>query len=212
MNGADNGMLNAVYSAWVEHARQQSVSYAPLGLAPLFCQCEKFYLLKVTAVLTARSNGTLALGESVGGKIVPAEPYLRDPVKHKDPGSNYVTDWLKLANLQLLRSGACFGFDINGLRYVLEPNDDLHERDCGDGHHLETNDFIQQKIASGDIAYIDRLLLIFRWGHDPAERSGGEYSSATAMNILMPGYYEEWVWLDGKKKFGNNLLTHEFGH
>jgi len=208
-----NRIIDVLHSAWIENSRQQVVTLSPLALAPLFCQCEKFYLVRVTAVLTARSDGTKALGQVVNGQVSPAAPYLKNPSIHKEPDSNYVTDWLKLANAQLLRSGSCFGLDINGLQYVLEPNDALYTRECGDGNAQQTTDFINAKIAAGESAYKDRVILIFRWGSDLINRTGeGCSGGVPSPNILMPGYYQEFAWLDGKPHYGNNLLTHELGH
>lgn len=67
---------------------------------------------------------------------------LCNPLMHKEPGSNYVTDCLKLANVQLLYSGTCFGFDPSGMQYVLEENDMLHERKRGDGNAQQTVDVV----------------------------------------------------------------------
>lgn len=177
------------------------------------CLCPEYRLLRVTAVLTARDDGSDALGTVVDGKAFPAAGALYDPAVHTAGGENYITDWIRLANLQLFQSGACFGLDVDNVTYVVEHSTMLHERECGDGKDQDTADFFANKAASPDSPYLNSVILLFRWGRDPSEASGQGCSSAASSYILMPGVYgDDGRYLDGVLRFGNNHLTHELGH
>jgi hypothetical protein len=150
--------------------------------------------------------------------VIPAEPFLRNPAKHKDPNDNYIVDWISMANLQLLWSGACFGLDINDIKYVIETNTVLHRRECGDdaATSVSTDAFIEARKISDPENYKDRVIIIFRWGKGsyPDYPTGQGCSGGVASSyIFMPGKYRwEPMYCDGKEVFGNNHLTHEFGH
>lgn len=210
--------LEDLFNHWIEHLENNSSKYSRWNSAVLTCKCRHYKILGVTAVLTAMDDGTQALGKIENGKVIPAEPFLRNPVKHKDPNDNYIVDWISLANLQLLWSGACFGLDINDIKYVLETNTVLHRRECWDdaATSASTDDFIEARKVSDPKNYKDRVIIIFRWGKDlyPDNPTGQGCSGGVASTyILMPGKYRwEPIYWDGKPVFGNNHLTHEFGH
>jgi hypothetical protein len=42
----------------------------------------------------------------------PKASYLRNPAGHKTRNKNYILNCIRLANLQLLLSGRCFGLDV----------------------------------------------------------------------------------------------------
>lgn len=172
-----------------------------------------YFLLRVTAVLTANTAGTQSLGETVGTQVRPAAPYLRDPVVHTQPGDNYVKDEINLANLQLLASGACFGLDVENLRYVIATSDLLHTRECGDMGHQATVDWLAMKAAHPieDNPYRDSVIIIYRWGSGSQPSAQG-CSGLDYPYILMPGKYYNSRLVDGQTVLGSSHLTHELGH
>jgi hypothetical protein len=171
-------------------------------------------LMRVTAVLTAKKDGSNALGRIIEGKITPAEPYLRNSAIHKNPEDNYVRDWINLANLQLLRSGAHFALDVENLRYVLEVNDEFNAYDCGSDTSAFV-EFINKKAQEQipDNPYRDSVILLFRWGGNPQEPAGQACSSGLSPYIMMNRYGESPLIMDGEPQgIGNSQLTHELGH
>lgn len=200
--------VQQIHEAIIKQEEMAVQRFLPRQVGKWYCRdLGPYRLLRVTAVLTARDDGSQALGVKVGDSVRPAEPYLRNPDKHSRPDDNYIRDWMALANLQLLNSGASFGLDLENIRYVLELSNLLHERECGDGKDAETTQFF------GNSAYRDSVIFLFRWGSDPAQHSGQGCSGLTSPYILMPGVYRDNViWVDGELVYGNNHLTHEFGH
>jgi hypothetical protein len=194
-------------------AADVAVAYSPFKIAKLLCRVKTYSLMRVVAVLTARSDGSQALGEEVNGKVVPAEPYLRDSSVHKDPGSNYITDSIKLLNTQLLQGGASFGLDVDNIEYVLEANDMLHTRECDVAGDATTVEFINMRAAEPGSPYKDRVILLYRWGANPNQTTQSGCSDVNSPYILLPGRHRVWgFYLDGQPQYQNNLLTHEFGH
>lgn len=192
-----------------------SQRFSPAAVSKFYCtNLGPYRLLRVTAVLTARDDGSDALGTKVGDRVRPAEPYLRNPDKHTGPDDNYIKDWITLANLQLLQSGASFGLDLQNIRYVLERSTLLHERECGDAKDWETRQFFQDRaVTSEESPYRDSVILLFRWGSDRTQHSGQGCSDLTSPYILMPGVYRDTpLYVNGEPVFGNNHLTHELGH
>lgn len=179
-----------------------------------------YKLLHVTAVLTAKDDGTQALGIIKNGKVFPVEPYLRNPNKHKNPDNNYIKDWIRLANLQLLYSGAYFGLDVDNISYVFVCNTELHERECDEEDktiYSRTTQFFENS------DYRNTVIILFRWGKNPSRIAGQACSGLDSSYILMPGYYRDQyrdqpiyqddpIYLDGQLVFGNNHLSHELGH
>ena len=172
-----------------------------------------YFLLRVTAVLTANTAGTQSLGENVGTQVRPATPYLRDPAVHTGPGDSCVKDEINLANMQLLSSGACFGLDVENLRYVIATSDLLHTRECGDMGHQATVDWLAMKAAEPveDNPYRDSVIIIYRWGSG-SQPSGQGCSGLDYPYILMPGKYYNSRFVDGRTVLGCSHLTHELGH
>jgi hypothetical protein len=196
-----------------------SPDFDPLDIEPWLCKCPSYRLLRVTAVLTATDDmdPDTALGRVVDGKVIPREGYPRNTAIHTEPDQNYIRDAIRLANLQLLKSGACFGLDVENLAYVLEPNTFLHERECWDSFedHEKTCAFLAKKAQdpAPDNPYRDSVLLIYRWGKNPHTPSLQGCAWVGSPYILMPGQYRDWpMYLDGKPRWGNHHLTHEFGH
>ena len=59
--------------------------YSVANIVQQYCKASRnqpYHLLRVTAVMTAESDGSDALGEWVGGQLCPAEPHLRDSAIH----------------------------------------------------------------------------------------------------------------------------------
>jgi len=208
--------------AWQLQTDALKRQYSLANIIQQFCKASRnkpYHLLRVTAVMTAPSDEahgdeSKPLGEWVDGQLRPAEPYLRDSAIHKKPEDNFIKDWINHANLSLLFSGANFGLDSANIRYVLEKNNNLHQRECGDGKATETRDFIKSKAEESESnPYRDSVILIFRWGQDKKPAVQG-CSSVRSAYILMPGRYEtEPRWMDGRPvPRHNNLLAHELGH
>ena len=193
-------------------AAPADVAYKPSQVAHLICRVKTYTLMGVVAVLTARSDGSQALGKEINGKVLPAEPYLRDPSVHKNPDSNYVTDEIKQLNAQLLASGARFGLDVENIEYVLERNDDLHGRECNDDKDKQTVDLIGKRAAQPGSPYKNRVIIIYRWGSDPDTPAWGACSGVYSPYLLMGYHRVAGFMLDGKPQYQNNILTHEFGH
>ncbi|UCE17578.1 MAG: hypothetical protein JSV84_11905 [Gemmatimonadota bacterium] len=180
-----------IQEQWTAHNSAMDKIYSSSHTVRFFCKPPWIYkLLRVTAVLTARDDGSQALGKIENGQVIPAEPYLRNPLKHKYPWDNYIKDWIKLANLQLLCSGARFGLDDDCITYTLEKNTFLHERECWDEptDAQSTEEFFNQRAAeSPDSPYRDSVILLFRWGKDPDHPSLQACSDVTSNHVLMPG-------------------------
>lgn len=181
-----------------------------------------------------------SMAEVVNGKVVPAAPYWRDPEIHHDPlKENYIVDTIRTANRQLIKSGACFVIDLNSLKYVQAKNNALNRRNCNDPveRHEETLDYFEQqarrwdflqnlqlkttnytkpvntlslKRVEPDNPYRNRILVVYRWGSgkDPV----GQGCAGRSSYILMPGQYKDSRVIDGEVFYGNDHLTHEFGH
>ena len=184
-----------------------------------FCHMKAPYtLLRVTAVLTAKDDGSQALGRYQDGKVIPMEPYLRDPGKHKTLDDNYVKDWIQLANYQLLQSGANFGLDLQNLVYVLEKNTLLNTVDCsgpGAAQGPAVASFITDRVndATPGNPYHNSVILLYRWGADPNNPAGQSCSSVDSPCLLLNQYQQTPFIVDGQTKpLVNNQLTHEFGH
>lgn len=182
----------------------------------LFCD-KPYTLLKVTALLTAKDDGSQALGIIENGKVIPKAPYLRNPSKNKNIDDNYVKDWIQLANYQLLRSGASFGLDIENLNYVLEKNTLLNTIECNSPttQQKAVKDFITQKASVNSVSnpYYNSVILLFRWGSNPSVPAGQSCSGVDSQYILSNRYDELPITLDGELVgLTNNQITHEFGH
>jgi hypothetical protein len=209
--------LRELSRAWKIQTDALKRQYSLENILQQYCKVTKlkpYHLLRVTAVMTAKSDGSKPLGEWVDGQLLPAEPLLRDSAIHKKPEDNFIKDWINHANLSLLFSGANFGLDSANIRYVLEKNDMLHRRECSkDGKHEETCNFIANKAAESDSSpYRDSVILIFRWGTG-TKPTGQACSSVRSPYILMGLYETEPRWMDGRLvPRHNNLLAHEFGH
>lgn len=208
-------LLRNIDQKWIKNITKNKEYYNIRNIYKEYCKKTAPYkILRVTAVMTARDDGTQPLAKIENGEVIPIEPYLRNPDKHKKPDENYIRDWIELANLQLLYSGADFGLDVKNIQYVLEPSTLLHERECGDKKHEDTLQYIEKKrVESTDSPYRDSVIIIFRWGKNPAKPTGQGCSDVTSPYILMPGNYrDEPLYMDGQLVFGNNHLTHELGH
>lgn len=195
----------------------------------LVCRKKPITLLRVTAVLTAKADGSQALGEEIEGRIVPCAPHLRNPARHQSIDENYVVDWISLANEQLLQSGANFCLDLENLQYVLERDDTLNTVECScpekppealDAcikHQNAVREIIANKISDPmePNPYRDSVILLFRWGSNPYSPAGQACSGGDSQYIIINRYDEGPMRLDGGEisLIGtNNQLTHEFGH
>jgi hypothetical protein len=215
------GTIEDLVEASSELLGQVEEMYAQSEILAYLSGCDSYHLLCTTAVLTARNDGTHALGTKVDGRVIPAAPYLRDPAKHETPDEDYIKDWIHLANLQLLLSGACFGLDVDSLMYDLVEDTRLSERECSydDDNATRAEEryadrFIRRRALDPepDNPYRDRVILLFRWGSqdEPVLQA---CSNVTWPYILMPGQYGTRPLIcDGKPVWGNNHLTHELGH
>lgn len=175
-----------------------------------------YKLLRVVAVLTARDDGSEALGVIVNGKVTPAEPHLKNPSIHLNDKDNYITDWINLANKQLRDSYADFGLDVENIVYTLEKNTILHTRECGDNNGKFTEDYFKNHADTNpNSPYQDSIIIVFRWGRNtyPDNPTGQGCSDVTSSYILMPGVYRNTpIYVGGQLVYGNNHLTHELGH
>ncbi|MDO9323970.1 MAG: hypothetical protein Q7T80_03325 [Methanoregula sp.] len=179
---------------------------------------KSYKLLRVTAVLGANDDGSHALGKIENGKVIPAEPFLRNPLKHSSINDNYVKDWISLANLQLIRSGASFGLDLENITYVLEKNTLMNTLECGSSEEQgkAVKDLIEQKANDSpeNNPYHNSVILLFRWGADPNSPAlQACCSGVKSQFILLNRYDENPIMIDGELVWpANNQLTHEFGH
>jgi hypothetical protein len=183
------------------------------------CRCGRPYrLLRVTVVLTAKDDGSQSLGVQSDGKVTPAEPYLRNPAKHKNADDNYIKDWIQLANQQLLLSGASFGLDVEKICYVLEKSTLLNTVDCsgvGASQAAAVANFIESRAndPSPENPYRDSVILLYRWGADPNQPAGQSCSGVDSRFLLLNRYRETPIIVDGQPMgLGDNQLSHEFGH
>lgn len=174
-----------------------------------------YKLLRVVAVLTARDDGSEALGVIVNGKVTPAEPHLKNPSIHLNDKDNYITDWINLANKQLRDSYADFGLDVENIVYTLEKNTILHTRECGDNNGQFTENYFKNHADTNpNSPYPDSVIIVFRWGRNtyPDNPTDQGCSDVTSSYILMPGKYRNHHYVGGQLVYGNNHLTHELGH
>lgn len=199
----------------IEQKLQKNFTYDQIF--KIFCLKRPYKLLRVTAVLTAKDDGTQALGEVVNGKARPIAPHLRNPQKHLNPDDNYVKDWIILTNQQLLKSGANFGLDLENLKYTFEKNTLLNTIECwsSEDSAQQVKSFFSQKAAdsSPNNPYRDSVLILFRWGSNSNAPAGQSCAGVDAPYIISNRYDEVPIKIDGVLRgLSNNQLTHEFGH
>lgn len=211
--------IDIIKEAWLAHQKRMKAKYAWYKTIRRFCKTRPNYrLLKVTAILTKGKVASLdkitSLYDKMGDDVIPKEPYLRNPFKHEkgNPYDNYVRDWITLANLQLLYSGANFGLDTEDIEYEERDNDVLHNTKCGDGEQKKT---IRRDYFPDDETY-ERVVVVFRWGDKDKNRDSMDMqgcSGEDVNHILMPGLYKDVpFWTGGQLVFGDNKFTHELGH
>jgi len=192
-----HAIIDQIVSAEKAHRAELLHAVLPAYMTS-FQGCGTLRFLPVTAVFTAPyegyEQGTEALATEVDGRIVPTEPYLRNPAIHTKPGEDYVKDWLRLANLQLSNSGACFAFDMGDIKYVIEKQWFLHLQECSDdspvlkdsngkeydnsqNHALfeRAYEYFNGKARDLDPNYTDRVIFVFRWGRGDVPAGQGCY-------------------------------------
>jgi hypothetical protein len=218
-----NLQMNKLVDAWGDIEKTIEQLYSPAQVLARMCQLKNYRLLRVTAVLTSLADGSHAMGVEREGKVYAAEPVLRNPYKHKTPEEDWIKDWIRICNLQLLFSGADFGLDIDGLTYVLTNSVDeefLSRRECNEGNpsnHEKTVQWLAKKALdpAPDNPFRDHVILLYRWGTDPITPAGQGCSSYQAPYLLLcryPPLFAEYRFIDGRLIVGDCHLSHEFGH
>lgn len=180
---------------------------------PNALRCPSYHVLGVTAVLTAKTDGTRALWQTVDGVLVPAEPYLRNTELHP-AGRDFIKDSLDIANHIFIASGACFLFESEP-RYVTVEDDILSALECGDLSErvAYAEAYFARKAAEqvADNPYRDRIIILYPWGSGSSPSKGG-CGSYESRFVKMASHFTWVLHVDGKLVLGNNHLTHELGH
>ena len=199
---------------------------------PAYGNCTTFKLLRVTAVMTADDDGTKAMyrlyrfpGTNLEW-VVPKEPQLRDHNLHQNLlTDNFIADWIRLANQQLLASGACFGLDVENIRYERLDDTKLNTQKCegstqADGLYAST---LLQNAGYGDSV----ILLFTNAASETGQGCSGLCTPTVGIEdchgqinhqegvvgvIRLPRYRTRPIPIDGTVAPGNNHLTHELGH
>ena len=181
-------------------------------------QCHEEYrdviILPIVAVLAADDDGSKAMGEMIGGKLVPKAPWLHAPAGGPSLLSNgnadYILEWVRQTNGVLERSDATFrlGEDI---AYVSEKSSLINAGRDGDSKAMNAF-FTSRRAASGNNPYSHRMILLFAWGADSAKPFGGGASDIRSNFVAMPGLVNGGTRVQGKDVPGWNMMAHEMGH